>query len=215
MKIKPMKINIEDYLHNIDAVFAQKEQKEIYMTYIMIIAGIFAFAYTMFWDSAVDDFDRTRASVVKLDSQINTDKQFLQFNPESKIVKLDAQISEINQKMILNKDNNAYIKSKIETISSLIYDERTWGEYLDSISKNAQKYNVKIKSFSNKYASTGSSFGHILDITISSSANYKNTLRFINSLEQSELVVDIHDMSIKAQRKLNSDLNISVWGITY
>ena len=215
MKTKLMKINIEDYLHNIDAVFAEKTQKDIYMTYIMIIAGIFAFSYSMFWDSAVQAFDTTRASVVQLDKKISTDKRFLQLNPESKIVSLDKEIKQINQAMIIHKDNNAYIKSKIETISSLIYDERTWGEYLDSISKNAQKYHVKIKSFSNKYASTGSSFGHILDITISSSANYKNTLRFINSLEQSELVVDIHDMNIRAERTLNSDLNISVWGITY
>jgi len=215
MKTKLMKINIEDYLHNIDAVFAQKTQKDIYMTYIMIVAGIFAFAYTMFWDSAVDEFDATRANVVQLNKKISDDNRFLQLNPESKIVRLDAQIAKINQDMLVHKDNNAYIKSKIETISSLIYDERTWGEYLDSISKNAQKYNVKIKSFSNNYASTGSSFGHILDITISSSANYKNTLRFINSLEQSELVVDIHEMSIKAQKKLDSDLKISVWGITY
>ena len=215
MKTKLMKINIEDYLHNIDAIFSEKTQKDIYMTYVMIVAGIFAFAYTMFWDSAVAAFDTTRASVVQLDKKITTDKRFLQLNPESKIMRLDTEITKINKDMLVHKDNNAYIKSKIETISSLIYDERTWGEYLDSISKNAQKYNVKIKSFTNQYASTGKSFGHILDITISASANYKNTLRFINSLEQSELVVDIHDMNIKAQRKLNSELNISVWGITY
>ena len=117
--------------------------------------------------------------------------------------------------MILLKDNNAYIKSKIETISSLIYDERTWGEYLYSISRNAQKYHVKITTLSNKYSSNGKSFGHILDISIKATGNYKNTLLFINSLEQSELVVDIHDFTIQAQNSLNSDLNISVWGITY
>jgi hypothetical protein len=27
--------------------------------------------------------------------------------------------------------------------------------------------------------------------------------------------VDIHTLEIKAQESLNSDLNISVWGITY
>lgn len=215
MKNKFIKINIEDYLHTLDSVFSSKTQKDIYMTYVMVVALIFAFAYSLFWDSSLESFERTRANVVSLDRKINTDERFLQLNPESKILQLDKEIASVNQEMIVHKDNNLYIKRKIETISSLIYDERTWGEYLDSISKNAQKNNIKIKQFSNKYAATDSSFGHILDITISSSGNYKNTLRFINSLEQSELVVDIHDLSIKAQKRLNTDLNISVWGITY
>ncbi|MDF1882499.1 type 4a pilus biogenesis protein PilO [Sulfurimonas sp. SAG-AH-194-C21] len=209
------KLNIEDYLHNIDKVFAQKTQKDTYMIYMMVVAGIFAFAYVLFWDSSFAKFEQTRANVVNLDRKINADNSYLQINPESKIINLDKQIMQINDDMIVHKDNNAYIKSKIETISSLIYDERTWGEYLDSISKNAQKYHVKIKSFSNSYAQTHNSFGHILDITISTTANYKNTFLFINSLETSDLVVDIHDFTIKAQNSLNTDLNISVWGITY
>jgi hypothetical protein len=210
-----MKINIEDYLHQIDSAFQDKTQKDIYMTYIMVISIIFAFAYLLFWDSSFESFEKTRANVNKLENKINNDQRFLQLNPESKITKLEQEIKKINNEMIIHKDNNAYIKSKIETIASLIYDERTWGEYLDSISKNAQVYNVKITKFTNKYAPTDSSFGHILDITIESTANYKNTLKFINSLEQSELVVDIHDLSMKADKSLITDLNISVWGITY
>ena len=209
------KINIEDYLHSIDAAFAQKSQKDIYMAYIVIVASIFAFSYSLFWDSSVEEFESTRANVVRLQGKIQADNSFLQINPESKIAKLNTEIVKINEKIVTNKNYNAYIKSKIETISSLIYDERTWGEYLDSISKNAQKYHVKIKTFTNTYAPKGEHFGHILDINISASANYKNTLYFINSLEQSELVVDVHDLSIKAQKRLNSDLHISVWGITY
>ncbi len=215
MKKKSLNLNIEDYLHAIDTAFQGKSQKDIYMSYIMVFAIIFAFAYVFFWDSSVSTFQTTRSSVEKLHKKINIDNRFLRKNPKSKITQLDAEIKKINKQMIIHKDNNAYIKSKIETISSLIYNERTWGQYLDSISKNAQKYHVKIKNFSNRYASNHKHFGHVLDISISSSGNYKNTLSFINSLEQSDLVVDIHSLSIKAQTRLNTDLNISVWGITY
>lgn len=69
--------------------------------------------------------------------------------------------------------------------------------------------------FTNEYATNNTSFGHILDITLKTTGEYKNTLKFINSLEQSDLVVDIHDLGIKAEKSLNTDLNISVWGITY
>ena len=215
MKTSIFKINIEDYLHTIDQTFASKSQKDIYMTYTMIVAGIFAFAYSLFWDSSFEQFEKTRASVVSYEQRIQSDTNFLRQNPISKVEKLDNEIKGVYENVVIVKDHNAYIKSKIETISSLIYDERSWGDYLDSISRNAEKYKVKIKTLTNSYADNSEAFGHILNISISSKANYKNTLRFINSLEQSELVVDIHDINISASKSLLTDLNISVWGITY
>jgi len=210
-----MKINIEDYLHKIDSAFKEKSQKDTYMTYGMIVAVIFAFSYLLFWDSSFEEFEETRAKVVNLEEKIKDDKLYLKTNPESKVTNLEKDIVLINKEMLAHKDNNAYIKSKIETISSLIYDERAWGEYLHSISKNALKYNVKINNLTNRYSDNNNSFGHILDITVRSTSNYKNTLRFINSLEQSDLVVDLHHLDINASNKLMTDLNISVWGITY
>jgi hypothetical protein len=210
-----MIINIENYLHEIDTIFKNKEQKEMYMTYGMIVAGIFTFAYFFFWNSSFESFEHTRANVMHLEKQIAADKQYLQRNPQIKIVQLDREIKNINNNMLINKKNNDYIKSKILTISSLIYDERAWGQYLDSITTNAQKYHVKINNITNKYAKTGSSFGHILDITVSAEGNFRDTVKFINSLEQSDLVVDIHDFDIKAENTLTSDFKISVWGIKY
>ncbi|WP_321777967.1 hypothetical protein [Sulfurimonas sp.] len=210
-----MKINIEDYLQRIDASFKGKNQKDIYMTYIMIFALIFAFSYLLFWESSQSGFEKKNTQITSISSKINVDKIFLQQNPKVKIVLLDRDIKNLNAKLVLNKANNAYIKSKIETISSLIYDERAWGEYLHSISTNAKKYNIKIIDFTNEYAKNNNSFGHILDITLNTTGNYKNTLRFINSLEQSDLVVDIHALDIKAKKTLSTELFISVWGITY
>ncbi len=210
-----MKINIEDYLQRIDASFKNKTQKDIYMTYIMIFGLIFAFSYLLFWESSQSGFEKKNAQITSISSKINVDKIYLQRNPQAKVVLLDRDIKRLDAQLVINKSNNAYIKSKIETISSLIYDERAWGEYLHSISTNAKKYNIKIIDFTNEYAKNNTSFGHILDISLNTTGDYKNTLRFINSLEQSDLVVDIHALDIKAKKTLNTELLISVWGITY
>lgn len=210
-----MIVNIEDYLHKIDAYFQDKGQKDTYMTYIMIFSIIIAFSYLLFWDSSFAGFEKTRHSVVALQQNIRTDELYLKRNPESKIVQITQAIDKINTQIIDTKDNNSYIKSKIETIASLIYDEQAWGAYLHSISKNAQKNHIKILDINNEYADHNNSFGHILNIKIESSGKFKNTLNFINSLEQSELVVDIHDLNVTAQETLQSYLDISVWGITY
>jgi len=210
-----MKIGIENYLHQIDSFFKDKEPKEIYMTYVMLAGSIFAFAYLLFWDSSFEGFNRTKASVKRVSNQIKADEQYLQRNPQIKITQLENEIKKINNQMLMHRKNNAYIKHKLETISFLIYDERAWGEYLDSITTNSQTYKLRINKLTNKYAKAGSSFGHILDITVQTEGDFKNTLYFVNALEQNDLVVDIHDFNISMQDQLNSEFQISVWGIKY
>ncbi len=206
--------NIEGYLHSIDVAFKKKSKKDAKLTYIMVASIIFAFAY-LFWDSSVDDFVASKNEISTIQSNINADKAYLQANPETVIANLDNQIKKIKIKLIDKKDQNAYIKSKIETISDIIYDERRWGKYIDSIASSAKKYNIKILEFNNHYVTTAESFGHMLDLNVSVTGSYKNTLKFINALEQSDLVADINGLDIKAQNKLNTDLKISVWGIIY
>ena len=210
-----MKISIEDFLHNIDNYFKDKTQKDIYMTYVMLFAVIFAFSYLLFWDTSEADFNTKRTQVVTMESKIKIDNLYLQQNPISKIAQIENEIKNAQVRTLKHKENNKYIKNKIEEISSLIYDEQTWGEYLHSISKNARLYNVTILNLHNTYAQNNTTFGHILDISLKVTGNYKNTVNFINSLEKSDLVVDLHQINIHALDKLHSDLNISVWGITY
>nr|WP_275847070.1 hypothetical protein [Sulfurimonas sp. SAG-AH-194-I05] len=208
-------MNFENYLHDIDESFKEKSQKDIYMTYIMIFSMIFAFAYLLFWETAEADFNETRGKVMSVQTNIDNDKKYLQYNPSLKITTLENDIKKIQSQIISYKDNNQYIKNKIEEISSLVYNEKTWGKYLHSISKNAFANHVKILNLTNTYSKTNATFGHILDINIQTEAPYINTIQFINTLEQSDLVVDLHSFNIEAKETLISDFNLSVWGITY
>lgn len=210
-----MKAIVENYLHKIDTYFQEKSKKDTYMVYIIIAMSIIGLSYTVFWEESEKGFQRVTQEVQVLKGKINVDSIYLKINPQSKLVQLDRDIKNINQNIIKTKDNNAYIKAKIETISALVYDERAWGEYLHSISKNAKLHHVQILDLQNAYTSNKSAFGHILNIKIDSRGNYKNSLKFINSLEQSDLVVDIHDFNITATDVLKTSLDISVWGVTY
>jgi len=120
-----MKLNIEDYLQKIDLIFKEKSQKDTYMTYVMLFSVIFAFSYLLFWDSSENDFKQQNAKIVSLTGKIKADKMYLQYNPQSKIITLENEISKAEAEMKTHKENNEYIKTKIETISSLIYDERS------------------------------------------------------------------------------------------
>jgi len=215
MKKTPLTINFESTLHSIDTALCSRTKKDTYLIYIMIFSVIFSFTYLLFWENSVSEFERSRANIIRLQHKINSDNKFLQKNTSLQILNLDKEIQEIQQGIIIYTDNNAYIKTKLETVPSLMYNEKVWSKYIDSISENAQKYHVKIKKFSNRYLHDSRYFSPILDIFIASSADYKNTLLFINSIEESDLLIDIHSLNIKAQANLNTDFNISVWGISY
>jgi len=210
-----MKINIEDYLHKLDSVFKNKPQKEIYITYIMIFSVIFAFSYLLFWESSKKDFDTMNENINKVSNEIAKNETFFNKKPKLAIKKLDRNIKSLNEKLIIFKDNNEFIKSKIETISFLVYNEITWGEYLHKISLNARKFNIKIINFMSKNTNSDAKFGHMLNVDVKFIGTFKNTLRFINSLEQSDLVVDIHSLDIVADEKIETTLKLSVWGIVY
>jgi len=208
-------MNIEDFLGDLDKSFAEKTQQEVYAVYIMVAALLIAASYLLLWDSAEQGFNRTLAATQAVEKKIKTDENFMRFNPENKIYQLKADTVQYKKDFITVKDQAEYIKYKIEQISSLYYDEQAWGEFIDSISENAKKYGLKLNYLSNEFSSDKNTFGHVLDIEVKVKGSYHKTMKFINSLEQSFLVVDIHDANLTASTKVDSTLQISVWGITY
>jgi Tfp pilus assembly protein PilO len=208
-----MKIGIEDFLYNIDQNFAKKSQKDRYLVYFMAFAGIFALSYLLFWESSEKEFQSIRQQVTAREAQLKVDESYLKNNPEAKISQIENETIQIKKSYAEYQDYNSYIKFQIKQISSLFYDEKTWGSYIHSIAKNAKKYGVKLINFGNEFTTDTRAFGHVLDISVLSIGNYESTLKFINSLEQSFLIVDLHDFNISASEQLSSDLNISVWGL--
>ncbi|NOR58157.1 MAG: type 4a pilus biogenesis protein PilO [Sulfurimonas sp.] len=208
-------MTLEDILGDIDKSFAEKKQQEVYMTYVMVGAALIALSYFLFWDSAELGYNKTVKETKTVEKKLTDDNNFLKWNPESKITQLKAQTVKLQEDFVVSKDQSEYIKFKIEQISSLYYDEQAWGEFIDSISENAKKYGVQLKYLSNEFSNEKNTFGHVLDIEVKVKGKFHNTMRFINSLEQSFLVVDIHDVDLIASNRVDSELKISVWGITY
>lgn len=210
-----MMTSFEVFLQKIDTSLQEKRKKDVTMIYIMIFSVLFTISYLFFWDKSFNEFQNKNRQIATIDTKINQDNLYLQYNPVSKLSKLDQDIQNANNLIVTTKDQNEYIKHKIETIVELIYDERAWGEYLDSIATNAAKYNIILNDFTNKLVMKKNAFGHILDVNINANGNYIDSLKFINALETSNLVVDLHTIDMQAKENLSFDLNLSVWGITY
>jgi len=210
-----MKFNIEQYLYPIDQSFASKKQSEVIMIYGMIAFVLIMFSYMLFWDSAEQEYQQIKKDRIAVEKKLRADEQYLAMHPESEIKRIEDQIEMIKSQTLAVKEQNEYINFKISQISELFYNEKAWGKYIDSISENAKKYNIKLALLSNKKAKGQEKFGHVLDINVMASGQYDQMLKFINAMEQSDLVIDLHGLNLSAKQKLEVDVNSSVWGITY
>jgi len=208
-------MSLEDFLGDIDKSFVEKKQQEIYMTYGMIAAVLIAASYLFLWDSAEQGYKRTLSQTKQVEKKITEDRNFMRYNPENKIFQLKADTAQYKKDFVTVKDQAEYIKYKIEQISSLYYDEQAWGEFIDSISETSKKHGLQLKYLSNEFSNDKNTFGHVLDIEVKVKGSFHQTMKFMNALEQSFLVVDIHDVNLSASNKVDSALKISVWGITY
>jgi len=210
-----MKFNIEQYLYPIDQSFAKKQPRDILMIYIIVAVGLIAFSYMLFWESAEAGYKKVKVEREQIEKKLTADEQYLQQHPETEIARIDQEIEQIKSKTLAVKEENEYINYKISQISELFYNEKAWGQYIDSITENARKYHIKLSLLNNRKAKEKEKFGHVLDIQIQGSGQYRDIVRFINAMEQSKLVIDLHKLRVQAKKRLSFDINSSVWGITY
>lgn len=209
-----MSLNIENYLYDLDQTLSSKSERDKNLYFVMIFMGLFAVSYLLFWESSEASFKASHEVAEKMKKDLEMDEAYLAANPPERIGQIEEKIKAIGVEHQRYIQYNTYIKERLEQVSSLYYDKVVWGSYLDSVSKYAKMYDVKLNQFANMLTTdNNSSFGHVMDIAVSSEGGFKNTIKFINALEQSSLVVDLHDINMTADTKLQSELNIPVWGI--
>ena len=207
---------IDDTLDNIDAYFEEKSDKDRIYSYIMAILGVSFLIYFFTYDMTAAMYDtasKERTSIVKV---LREDKRYISNNSKADIQyyeernkKLKVTFSDVNKM-------SQYINLKITELKPLIYNKTAWGKFIDSISKIANTYQIHIQNIKNNFVINKKDFGHVLDLEVTFNGNFHNTLRYINALEKTPLVVDIHSMTIDAgERDLTTHLKIAVWGISY
>ena len=205
----------DDLLDNIDAYYEDKSTKDRIYSYIMAVFGLGFLIYVTTFDvteKMYEKADKQRSHIVKA---IKADKLYLRYHTKDDVAFAIKQNELLKLQFSQTKDVTSYIEHKIEQLSPLIYNETAWGNFIDSIADIAKSNKIHLHKLTNLFVKKKDKFGHVLDLELEFSGNFHNTLRFINTLEKTPLVVDIHDMQINANDNLVSRLKIAVWGISY
>jgi hypothetical protein len=212
---------LEDKLEELDAYFAPKKESEKWL----IILGVAGFITYLAYDYLLPYTEQLhkksevakkaveksiKDNTIYLNSiTVNGDKDFYVKKFTRDITKKKKQIQKTKEKIV-------FIDKNLNKLSDMLFNQKNWSIFLNSITSKAEVQNVDLKYIRNQYVDNNGSFGHVLEIGVGCSGDYKNIVKFMNELEQNVLVTDIYGTQLSMDNntsKVVADINISVWGI--
>ncbi len=214
---------LEDKLEALDIYFAPKKESEKWIV-ILGIAGVIAYlGYALLLPYTEDLYktsERTKKSVEKSIADSNTYLRSITVGGDR-----DYYVKKFDQDIIRKKSNIVNLNNKITFIdndlaklSDMLFNQKSWSKFLNSITIKAQTQNVDLQYITNKYVSHDGSFGHVLEIGLGCKGEYKSIVKFMNEIEQNVLVTDIFKTELTSDNNSSdvvANINISVWGINH
>lgn len=207
-------------LRQIDNYLLAKSKNERYILYFIIFAFILFLSYEYLFPYSQKMVRQEKSVYQNLQRQINADKAYLRSitvhnDPNYYIKFYTKKIAKLKNLIQKIQNKKEYIDYKIKDLSYLLYNKKSWANFLDSLTTKAYKYNIDLDYIKNQFLDSNGSFGHVLEVEISANGDYKDLIAYINALEQSDLVVDVYSISMKGAMPIQSIMKVSVWGINY
>jgi len=214
---------IEDKLEGLDTYFAPKKESEKWLI-ILGIAGIIAYlayAYLLpYTEKMYKKSETTKKSIQKsiADNNIYLNSITVGGDREFYVKKFDRDIVTKKNNIVNLNRKIKFINTNLEKLSDMLFNQKSWSKFLNSITYKAEIQNVDIQYIANKYVDNKGNFGHVLEIGVGCKGDYKGIVKFMNELEQNVLVTDIYGTKFSLDQnssQIVADINISVWGINH
>lgn len=217
-----MKI-LEDTLESLDGYFSNKQEREKNVMILGIAALVGFLGYYGLAPAAESAHLQSSKEKARVEKSIGEHKAYLSSitvngDKDYYVKQYDQEIATKEQDIKDYTFKIAFIDESIKKLSDMIFNKKSWSTFLNSITDRAEANGVDIISIGNNYVDSNNSFGHVLEIQISSRGEYKQMLRFINELEQNRLVTDVYGSVITPTREesiVAADINVSVWGVNH
>jgi hypothetical protein len=214
---------IEDKLEDLDQYFASKKENEKWLI-IAGVAGVIAYlAYIYLLPYTENLYNKSESTKKRIEKSINENTSYLNSitvngDRDFYVKKFDNDIKTKKQGIVVLNKKIVFINKNLEKLSDMLFNQRSWSTFLNSITDRAEVQNVDIEYITNKYVDSNGSFGHVLEIGVGCKGEYKGIIKFINELEQNDLVTDVYNTNFMIDEnssQIMADINISVWGINH
>jgi Tfp pilus assembly protein PilO len=214
---------IADKLEEMDGYFEQKKESEKWVLIALFAGAVAFFVYIFFFDDAKNAYEQSVRNHKSINKKIHEEKTYL--NSISRNGDRTYKVKVYDQEIVTKKQSVKSYNKRIDVIntnlnklSDLLFNQKSWSLFLDSITERASSNGIQINSLQNKYVDNNGSFGHVLEIGLQCEGNFENIIQFINDIEQNTLVTDIYSSNIHSDMNSStiiSDINISVWGVNH
>ena len=214
---------LEDKLEELDVYFAPKKESEKWLLILGVagIIGYLAYAYLLpYTEDLYNKSERNKKSIQKsiVDNNTYLNSITVGGDREYYIKKFDNDIVTKKKNIVKLNSNIKFIDSNLEKLSDMLFNQKSWSKFLNSITHKAEIHNVDLQYIESEYVDNNGSFGHVLEIVVGCEGEYKTIVKFMNELEQNVLVTDIFKTELRLNdnaSSLNADIHISVWGINH
>lgn len=205
----------------IDGFFQGKKGSEISLIFLMLFLFVGFLSYSYIFPITDIMLKQTMKNSQDMERKLLDTKSYLASVSRDSdnsflIKKVKNDID--NTKVVLEKTTftNAYVDEKLKELSYLLFNDENWARFLNSVTQLAQKYAVNIKVIENKINEPSiQKIEQILNLKVEFNGSFVNSMKFINAIEESELVVDIYELSFKGVKNIEGQVNIAVWGMKY
>lgn len=204
-------------LDKIDEQFSNEEDKgKMYIMYIVVAGLIGYLIFTSIIPQADSYFKQNEQRNRKLTSDLISEKNYLARNTKQTINTKRGDLANANRRYDEIKKTNIYVDKKIRELSYLLFDDKNWANFLDSIATTAKKFNIEVKAIRNGINElTPQKIEQILNVEVKLRGSYHSIVKFINALEESMLIVDVYDIKLEGKESIEGLVNIAVWGMKY
>ena len=214
---------LEDKLEALDEYFAPKKESEKWLV-ILGVAGVIAYiAYAFLLPYSEKMYKQSEASKKTIEKKLKDNNTYLASitvngDRDFYVKKYDNDIKQKNKEIIQITNNIKFIDSSLNKLSDMLFNQKSWSRFLNSLTDRAEVQNVEIKYIKNKYVNSKGNFGHVLEISVGCKGEYPSIIKFMNEIEQNTLVTDIYGAKLSLDQESSdivADINISVWGINH
>ncbi len=208
-------------IDKIDNYLSNKKSSEVSLLFFILFVFIGFIVYSYVYPSTDKSLKNVKRASLDMDKKvaaeeayyrsvaINGDKDFF-------IKKMKGEISSAKDMLEKTTFANDYVDNKLKELSYLLFNDKNWANFLDSIAFIAKKHKININTISNTFTEPNlQKIEQVLNVSIDFSGDFQNVMKFINTLEESQLVVDVNEMDIKSTDTINTKINIAVWGMKY
>ncbi len=213
---------LADELEKMDKYFSAKKESDKWLM-IVGVAGIIAFlAYTYLLPYAERLHKSSEAKKNRLTKSIAAENTYLNsitVNGDRSyyIKKYDKDIQSKKVQIVSLDKKIHYISVKLQELEGMLFNEKSWSIFLDSITALAKEYNINIEHIKDRHMERQGNYGRVLEVELGFRAQFKDVLQFMHELEQNRLVTDIQSINLSGDRSggIYADTNLSVWGINH